>query len=167
MTRSILLDRLKEFTEAATKDILLPVMPQKEDQTPPSNRCAEVYRMRLVKSSSAKKAAPYIIHQIITGKDIQPIGDRISAIATVRSIFCVYNDNEEEGALSLLNLMERLRIALLRQVVIGKQFQLDLASGMEMLVYPDDTHPFYAGEMMTTWRIPAIEREVKHAYQEH
>ncbi len=165
MTRSILLDRLKEFTESAVKDILLPVMQQKEDKTPPDDRCAEVYRMRLIKSSAAKKAAPYIIHQIITGKDAQPIGERISAVATVRSIFCVYNENEEEGALSLLNLMERLRMALLRQVVIGKQFQLDLASGVELLVYPDDTHPFYAGEMMTTWKIPAIEREVLYAHQ--
>lgn len=161
MTRLILLDHLKEFTETALGDILLPVMPQREDGAPPPDRRTAVYRMRLVKSSAAKRAAPYIIHQIITGKDIQPAGERESAAASVRSIFCVYNDNEEEGALSLLNLMERLRIALLRQVVIGEQFQLDLEAGLELLVYPDETAPFYAGEMMSTWKLPAVEREVR------
>ena len=61
----------------------------------------------------------------------------------------------------LLNLMERLRISLLRQIVIGDQFQLDLKAGLETLVYPDDTAPYYAGEMISTWKIPAIQREVR------
>lgn len=39
----------------------------------------------------------------------------------VRSIFAVYNDDEQEGGLMLLNLMERLRIRLLREVVIGRR----------------------------------------------
>ena len=33
----------------------------------------------------------------------------------------------------LLNLMERIRVALLRQVVIGEQFTLDLEAGLEVL----------------------------------
>ena len=61
----------------------------------------------------------------------------------------------------LLNLMERLRIYLLKQVVIGGQFQLDLKAGLESLVYPDDTAPYYAGEMLSTWILPAVEREVR------
>ena len=138
----------------------MPVRQQKEDKEPPADRAATIYLTRLVKGSEAQKAAPYILHQIITGKDLQPSGQEIAASAVVRSIFAVYNDNEQEGGLMLLNLMERLRVALLKQVVIGQQFQLDLEAGLETLVYPDDTAPYYAGEMISVWKLPAVERGV-------
>ena len=160
MTRVILLEQLKTFTEASVRDLLLPVRQQKEDAEPPVDRTARVYTMRLVKSTAAQKAAPYIIHQVITGKDIQPQGQRAAAQAMVRSIFCVFNEDEEAGALSLLGLMERLRIDLLKQIIIGKQFRLDLEVGLETLIYPDDTAPYYAGEMISSWKIPGVEREV-------
>lgn len=137
----------------------MPVSKQR-DSAEPENRAAEVWPMRLPDSNAAKKKAPYIIHQLINGKDIQPEGETLSSSAVIRSIFCVYNDNESEGALMLVNLMERLRIAILKQVIIGRQFQLDLKAGVETLIYPDDTAPYYAGEMITTWILPAVEREV-------
>ena len=65
----------------------------------------------------------------------------------------------------LLGLMERLRIKLLKQVVIGERYQLDLTQGAEVLIYPDDTAPYFAGEMITTWKIPSIEREVRQWLQ--
>lgn len=139
----------------------MPVAMQKGDTEQPAPRAAEVYRTRLPDSTSAKKKAPYILHQIITGKDVQPSGEKEQSSATVRTIFCVYSSDEQEGGLMLLNLMERLRIALLEQVVIGKQFQLDLEAGLESLVYPEDTAPYFAGEMVSTWSLPAIERKVK------
>lgn len=126
----------------------------------PNYRAAKVYKMRLTDSKAATKKAPYILHQIITGKDHQPPGKRMASSTVVRTIFCVYCDDEQEGSLMLLNLMERLRIELLRQVVIGAQFTLDLQEGMETLVYPDDTAPYFAGEMVSTWKMPSVEREV-------
>jgi hypothetical protein len=72
----------------------------------------------------------------------------------------VYCDDEQEGSLYLINLMERLRIALLRKQVIGDMFVLDLTQKLETLNYPDDTAPYYAGEMVTTWRMPVIRREI-------
>ena len=64
----------------------------------------------------------------------------------------------------LLNVMERLRIALLEQVVIGKQFRLDLKEGLESLAYPDDasssTAPYYLGEMVSQWKLPPVGRKV-------
>ena len=159
MTKNVLLDVLKEFTETVTKDLIMPLNPQK-GETVPQYRNAEVFKMRLPVSSEAKKKAPYIIHQVITGKDNQIGTQNTSCTAVIRSIFCVYNEDEQEGALMLLNLMERLRIALLKQRVIGKQFALDMESGIEYLIYPDDTAPFFAGEMVSTWLLPRIEREV-------
>lgn len=60
----------------------------------------------------------------------------------------------------LLALMERLRIALLKQVVIGNQFALNTQAGLETMCYPDDTAPYFSGEMVSTWRLPGIQREV-------
>jgi len=160
MNRITLLEQLRDISKIATEDIILPVREQKGDAEKVT-RAADIYLMRLPDSRAAQKKAPYIIHQLITGKDIQPPGENETASAVVRSIFCVYNDNEEEGSLMLVNLMERLRIHLLRQVVIGDQFQLDLVVGLESMVYPEDTAPYYAGEMVSTWILPAIQREVR------
>ena len=164
MTKVDLLEILSVFTREATADIIMPTRVQKGDEKQ-LFRAADVHRMRLPDSSAAQKKAPYIIHQIITGRDTQTSGKPVSASATVRSIFCAYNDNEEEGGLMLLNLMERLRIALLERVVIGDRFQLDLETGLESLIYPDDTAPYYCGEMSSTWILPAIKREVKNLWQ--
>lgn len=159
MTKVILLEQLRDFTSAVTADLIMPVCMQSGD-TEQKHRAADVFLMRLPDSKSAKKKAPYVLHQIITGADKQAPGDRDTSVVTVRSIFCVYNENEQDGGLMLLNLMERLRIGLLKKVVIGNQFTLDKETGLEALVYPDDTAPYYAGEMISTWKLPAVEREV-------
>jgi hypothetical protein len=159
VTKIILLQRLKDLTQETIADIIMPVAMQKGDAEPQS-RAADVHLMRLPDGAGAKKKAPYVIHQVLTGKDVQPMGHDVSASATVRSIFAVYNEDEQEGGLMLLNIMERVRIRLLRQVVVGDQFVLDLSAGLETLVYPDDTAPYYAGEMMSVWKLPAVEREV-------
>lgn len=153
MTAVILLERLAAFTEEVTKDLIMPTKMQDGDDEP-IFRSAEVHKMRLPDSRSAKKKAPYIIHQVITGKDTT------ASSAVVRSIFCVYNEREDEGGLMLLNLMERVRIALLKAGTVGEQFTLDINAGMERMIYPDDTAPFYAGEMISTWKMPRVEREV-------
>lgn len=160
MNRAIFLEKLKRFTLDATRDLLLPVRVQSAEETP-SERPAEVHLMRLPDSEAAKKKAPYIIHQIITGKDVQKPGEQAACTTEIRSIFCVYCPDEEEGGMLLLNLMERLRIALLRQTVLEQRYQLDLEAGLEIILYPDDSAPYYAGEMASRWRLPGIEREVR------
>lgn len=159
MTKNILLDAMADFTRKSIKDMMLPTAPQKD--SPSYKRPADVYKMRLDNSGAARKKCPYIIHQIITGEDSQLTGQNPRAYATIRSIFSVYCDNEQEGSLMLLELMERLRIDLLRAGVIGDQFVLDLEQKMEMLIYPENIAPYYAGEMKTVWELPTIPREVR------
>ena len=102
------LERLKEVTQEAVKDLILPTRIQKADEEQ-SYRAADVYLMRLPDSKSAFKKCPYILHQLITGKDIQEEGQNVASTVQVRTIFCVYNDDEQEGGLMLLGLAERLR----------------------------------------------------------
>lgn len=171
MTKITLLERLKDFTEECTGDLLLPVQMQEEDEAPPPNRAATVYTPCLPELRAYARKAPFITHEIVTGKDSlgqnPGSGKFLQSSAVVRTCFCVYHKDEQEGRLALLSLMERMRIALLEEVVIGNQFKLDLDAGVETLVYPGNPNqtavsPFYLGEMITTWRLPIIERKVPY-----
>lgn len=166
MTRTALLEQLKTFTEKVTADLIMPTKVQSADEAQ-NYRPAEVYLMRLPDGSSAAKKAPYIIHQLLTSKDQQPSGERVQSSASVRSIFVVYNDDGQEGGLMLLNLMERLRIELLRAGILDNRFSLDLNEGLEYMVYPDmDTAPYYAGEMSSTWKLIPVQREVDFSHEQ-
>lgn len=159
MTKVILLNELKKFTKAVTGGLLLPVCPTEEDPEP-KPRPPGVYRMRLPHFRDATRKAPYILHQVLTGKDIQNAGKSLDSSALVRTVFCVYHEDEEQGALTLLNLMEEFRIALLEHPVLPGPFALDLKAGLEELAYPDDgelrSAPYYLGEMISTWRMDPV-----------
>ena len=171
MTRITLLEQLKDFTERHIGGLLLPVQMQEGDEAPPPDRAATVYLPCLPELHSYMQKAPFLTHEIITGKDIlrqstAPGGGKYpQSSAVVRTCFCVYHEDEQQGRLALMNLMERIRIPLLEEVVIGKQFRLDLDAGAETLEYPRNPNqtavsPFYLGEMITTWYLPPIERKV-------
>ncbi len=142
----------------------MPVAPN-EDNPEPEPRTADIQLMRLPDFRTDWSKAPYIIHQAVTGRDIQPPGERVHSETVIRSTFCVYNSDASEGGLMLLNLMERLRIALLRDVVIGQRYQLKLSDGLETLIYSaadgETLAPYYLGDMLSVWIIPAAERQVR------
>lgn len=85
------------------------------------------------------------------------------ADCTVRIVAATYSEDESEGAMCVLNLLTRIRVALLKDGVVGGQFVLK--SPLEMIVYPDSTAPYYLGEMMTKWTMPIIESEVQQIWQ--
>lgn len=166
MTKTDFLENLKVFTEEAVKDLLLPFKPQTSQEKPEDCfRAADIYLMRLKEGKAAEKKAPYILHQVITSRDEQPESQEVNSKVVVRSIFCVYNADEQEGGLQLLGLIERFRIAVLKQVLIANRYQIDLVAGLEGFIYPEDTTPFYIGEMVSTWILPAVKREVKELWQ--
>lgn len=168
MNRVMLLEALKDFTECETRDLLLPTRVQKVGEKP-ALRPPDVYRMRLPDSKSADKKAPYYIHQLITASDKQKPGEETDSIANIRTIMCAYCEDEQEGALHLLNMSERFRIPLLRKRLIGDkgQFSLNMEEGLELFIYPDDTKPYFLGEIVSTWHMPPVEREVPEAYGYH
>lgn len=164
MTKTGLLESLKAFTQETVKDLLLPVRAQKgDDENTKKHRAAEVYMTRLPEMKASDKKAPYIIHSVITSHDSQTEGEQVKSSATIRSVFCVYHEDEQEGGLALLNLTERMRLEMLRRVVIDI-YMLDLKEGIELLIYPDDTAPYYIAEMVTVWNLPPIKREVKELW---
>lgn len=63
MTTLILLDRLTDFTRDAVKDLLLPVRQQENDAEALAMRRRRCTKCGCPHSGSAKKKAPYIIHQ--------------------------------------------------------------------------------------------------------
>ena len=162
LSKASLLEAFKERTAAVVSDLILPVQMQKGD-TEATERAAQVYIGRLPDMKSNTKKAPYILHQMVNSASKQKPGEQLQSKAVVRSIFCVFCEDEQEGTLMLINLMERLRISLLRNPLIGDdQFECDYEEGLEDLVYPDDTYPYYLGEMLSTWELPPIKREVRY-----
>lgn len=180
-TKVGLLLALKAFTETAVEGLRLKVRRQKEDEEEPKPRPAAVYLMRLPDMSSVTKKAPYILHQVVTGHDAvetldhrtgpQAIRERQSR-CVVRTVLCVYDPDEQEGALTLLNLMEQLRMALLMKPILGGAFVLDEEEGLDGMVYLENgertTAPYYLGEMVSVWKLPKVERldaaRVTHGY---
>ena len=156
MTPEILLDQLKLFVEAKTAGIMLPVKTVPNES--PIERAAEVWRMRLPTKEHETKSVPYIVLQLVNGTDAQEEGQRDVSGCFVRMIFATYNENASEGNLMLLHLMATVRTALLKQRLIGGQFLLE--PPLEWLIYPDNTAPYFFGEMATNWTLPTIEREV-------
>ena len=170
-TKVGLLYALKAFTELATKDLTLPVKRQSRDEREPNPRPAAVHLTRLPDMASWEKKAPFILHQAVTSEDALANANKgtglqirreLKSSAVIRTVFCVYNPNEEEGGMALLTLMEKMRVGLLQYPLLEKLFELDLDEGIDQMVYPETgergTAPYYLGEMVTTWKLPKVKR---------
>lgn len=165
MTSVELLDALKIRTEETTAELLMPIKPTKEEPNP-DLRAPAVYKARLPDEKASTKYAPYVLHTVVNTSYKQEPGNYPVGLVNVRTLFCVYSADEQEGGLHLLNLMERIRIDLMRNPIVGKQFALDPEGGIEQLVYPDDSAPFYLGEMISVWKMPPVKREERSVWGE-
>lgn len=159
MTKTDFLNAFTEFTKEVVKDVILPCAVQSAREIP-VYRAPDVYKMRLPDMNSTARRVPYIINQIVTSDDVQKTKNRTTSKLALRTVICVYGENDEDGAISLVELTERIRIALLKRRIIAKKYELDIESNpLEVLLYPDDTSPYFAAEMLTYWNLPSIERE--------
>lgn len=158
MTPIILLDRLEEFVKDVTKDIVLQV---RVDRSSKENkeRPALVYKMRLPKKEDNKQKVPYILLQILTGKDEKKEREPEESTCMVRIVVVTYSEDEGVGAYDVLNIITRIRSELKKTVILGKQFALE--DPLEYIIYPDDNAPYFMGEMITNWSMPTIIREVE------
>jgi len=159
MTPTELLDELKVFCETETANLLLRVKTKPSASAEIEYKRPAVYKQRIPVLEDQAKKVPYILLQVLNGADVQQNGQETSSSCNVRIIVCSYSLDSEEGAANTLNIITRLRTALLKKRVIGQYFSLVLP--LEYILYPDDTAPYFMGELASSWTMPTIEREVQ------
>lgn len=160
MTAVILLDYLEEFIKQRTRDILLEVRAPLGEDT--KRRPAEVHKMRLPKKEDSTKRVPYLLLQILSGNDAREEDGTPVSLCKIRIVIATYSEDQKNGAYDVANLIMRIRTELERTGIIGGCFCLQRP--LEYLIYPDDTAPYYFGEMITNWTIPDIRMEVEKAW---
>jgi hypothetical protein len=161
MTALELLSALAEFVRKHVKDIILETRGKEtggEGREPDGERAAYVYTARLPDEDAALDNIPYILIQALTATDTQEDGEYPGAACDVRIVAVTYGADYGKGARDVMNVIERLRIALLREQVIDRRFQLSMP--LERAYYPGDTAPYFGGEMITKWILPQVQREV-------
>lgn len=159
MTANDFLEAVKVFTTGVVGDIILPCYPVKGDSGP-CHRAPAVYKQKLPDMYDFEKKTPYIIHQVVSTASGQSPGERTKSRLVLRSVFCIYHPQSDEGALALLELMERFRIGILKTRILDSRYEIDLEkSQLETLMYPEESDPFFAGEMVSEWKMPSVERE--------
>lgn len=182
MTRQDFLDAIKDFTEEIFRDVRLPknIDPDEILDEDPDDLFREdgemvglaVYKMRLPDTKSNVAAAPYCLHQIVTGNDGYDEHGAPKSTVLLRSVFCIYHpmpSSEEALALSMdpgadrvMEVAERFRISVLRDGIIANRYELDMTEGdMETLYYPDDMRPYYIAEVASVWKVPPVKREYR------
>lgn len=160
MTPIVLLDNLAEFVKEQTANIILQV--RTEPGVDKKERAAEVHKMRLPKKEDSTRRIPYILLQILTGKDGKNDRGEQESICQIRIVVGTYSEDEDVGSYDVLNVIMRLRTELQRNKILAEQFVLQ--DPLEYIIYPDDYHPYYFGEMITNWSLPEIKQEVEQIW---
>lgn len=152
-----LLDCMKEFIEEDLKEYNLPV---KQDgwENQPNERPIEVHEMAMPEPDEEHERIPYILLELLNGKDERGSDGQMHSIVNVRVIITIYSQDKREGKLQVLQIVQKLRRDFLEKGVIGGCFELKLP--LEYLCYPDDTEWYHMGEMATQWEIPTEQRQV-------
>jgi len=161
MNRVNLLEALKVRQMEDLKDLLMPTKPQKDVES--VLRPVEIFKGKLPDRKSETEKAPYIVNAILNSNFYRNPGEEPESLVTVRSTICIYNPNNEEGSLMVLNVLERLRISYMRNPIVDNTFEcvFDEEHPIQDLVYPDETMPFFMADQVTVWRLPPVEREVR------
>ncbi|MFI3255431.1 MAG: hypothetical protein R3Y63_14020 [Eubacteriales bacterium] len=159
MTTSDLVDSLANFIKNATKDLMLPVRVV-SDGAESKTRTPIIYKMRVPTKEAEIQQIPYIVVQHLKGKDERDENGIASCTAVIRILIATYSENQEEGAISVENIINRIRIPLLKQGIIAKKYLVNMP--LEYVIYPDPIPPYYLGEMITNWQVPPVEREVRY-----
>ncbi|QWU15680.1 hypothetical protein SAMN04487895_12725 [Paenibacillus sophorae] len=98
------------------------------------------------------------VYPMIIIRPVEGQGDDKGANAQVKLLFGTQSE-DDAGFIDLLNLMERVRILLLRQRIIDNKFQID--PNWKWKFYEQQPLPEWVGEVVTTWDLPQIRQEVK------
>ncbi len=104
-----------------------------------------------------RKRRTFCIRSSLAKMSRSPASRRTAALRSA-PLFCVYGEDDQEGALRLLTTVEHFRQELLMHGVIAKQFALDLSQKLSTLYYTDNTTPYFCAELVSVWKIPSVNR---------
>lgn len=153
MTPLELLEALQAYCEEITKDMrLLARVP--EDGAQAAERPPAVFVGNLPDKETEKKAVPYILLKLLTGKD-----DSEESICRVRVICVTFSEDKQENYIQCLNLVTKIKTKLLEDVVIDSRFTCQ--KPLEFIIYDDDLEVYQIGEIMTVWEMQQTQRDVR------
>ena len=153
MTAIDLLESLKEYIRGKTEDLQLWARVP-EDGTESARRPPKVFTGNLPEKEDEKKAAPYILLKLLTTKS-----EDEERTAMVRIIVVTYSEDKEENYIQCLNVLSLLERVFLEDGMVANRYSCQ--KPIETLMYDEDFEVYQIGEMMTTWELPQIERNVR------
>ncbi|MEC0269061.1 hypothetical protein [Paenibacillus anseongense] len=95
---------------------------------------------------------PYIIVRALKGSD----EDEKGCGTTVKLLFGTQS-TDDDGFMDVLNVMEDVRIALLKKRLLDHRYDMQLPYQWQL--FEEQPSPEWIGEAMTTWTLPTILRE--------
>jgi hypothetical protein len=152
MTALDLLNSLQGYCEEITKDMRL-VARVPENGTEPGERPPLVFVGSLPEKEQEKRATPYILLKLLTKKT-----DDEESVCSVRIICVTYSEDKQENYIQCLNLVTRIESKLLEDVVIDNRYSCQ--KPIESIVYDSDMEVYQVGEIMTTWEMPQVQRNL-------
>ena len=144
----------------------------KSEPVQPIFKGMEVHPFALPPMKEEDKKAPYIIVQFLNSTDIQSPENPVKTTVGIRFVIAVYNpnDDEQEGAKVLQELIDYLRFNLESKVLIpdvkqgADSYALDLTMGVSSEAYHEDTRPFSCGWMEMYFDLQSVIREDVQKY---
>lgn len=158
MTPIILLQGLKRAILEWTKDLILEVKSKQDEEK--ESRQADVYIGNPPVKESPTKYVPYFCLQFIAGQDWQNEREDVEASAKIRVIAVAYSKDAEKGYIDALNMIDRVKINLVRERIIDKKFSLNMKTPLEYVIYEGDTGNYTIADMVITFDMPVVRQEV-------
>lgn len=152
MTPLDLMQSLKAYCEEKTEDMIL-VARVPENGTEAGERPPRVFIGNLPDKEAEKKEAPYILLKLLTTKD-----EDEASICMVRIIVVTFSEDKQENYIQCLNVITRIKTKLLEDVIIEKRYSC--RKPIETIMYDDELEVYQIGEIMTTWEMPQVQRNV-------
>lgn len=163
-----LVECLAEWCEEDLKDIWLPTKPLEDelddeeleegDERRLPYRAIRAYKHAFPAAVDPSSRIPYLIVQATGGEDTKSGQSGLrKSIVDIRLVLATYDENTIEGKRSVLNIISKLRDDLWRMEVVGCY---EITEPFQFQVLTDDTGSYHIGEILTTWKVPRIERDI-------
>lgn len=155
MTTIDLLRAAKIFTERSVGKITM----SKKTGGEEVDAKIEVYTGYIPEKEDELKAAPYILIQAVKGTNDE---EKQENTVNLRFVIVLRFEDSEEGYLGVLEVLERLQTEMRKSGLFQNQYGI---GKIEWLLYPQDTKPYYIGEMTVECQKQNVKRVEPGVYE--